>query len=150
MIKAIEDIPRGDEIYFTYGRKSNAKFFMRYGFLIPDNEANTIELKVPLDKKDPALQLKINIAKKDSEKFLCVKTFEDENMFKLMSWLRFVCFEDGEVDEKKINLENMILNTEQNPFSLKNEIKVLNLLKKLVTKHLGAYPNSYEEDIKML
>ena len=38
VVKATEDLERGQEIFDTYGQKSNADFFMYYGFLIPQNE----------------------------------------------------------------------------------------------------------------
>lgn len=52
-IKAKEEIERGDQIYDTYGMKSNADFFCNYGFLIPENERNTYAIRIQLKSTDP-------------------------------------------------------------------------------------------------
>ena len=62
VIKALEDIPRGSEICDTYGFKSNAAFFINYGFLIPDNQQNVIDLAVEVNPDDEAYQIKKHIA----------------------------------------------------------------------------------------
>jgi histone-lysine N-methyltransferase SETD3 len=111
-IKATEEIARGDQIYDTYGMKSNAEFFMNYGFLIPDNERNTYAIKIRLEPTDPQYYIKCLLAKAlaPSQDFLIVETLDDDLMFKFISWCRFVVFdEDTDIDENtKINLEVMV------------------------------------------
>jgi histone-lysine N-methyltransferase SETD3 len=113
-IKATEEMARGDQIYDTYGLKSNAEFFMNYGFLIPENEQNTYAIRIRLEPTDPQYYIKCLLAKatNPSQDFLIVATLDDNLMFKFVSWVRFVVFdEDNDIDENtKINLEVMIKN----------------------------------------
>jgi hypothetical protein len=46
VLKAIEKIPKNNEIYDDYGVKSNAEFFLYYGFTILDNPCTTLKLNV--------------------------------------------------------------------------------------------------------
>ena len=47
VIEACDDIKRGEQIYDSYGRKSNAKFFMNYGFVnIPNDHYDEIMIKL--------------------------------------------------------------------------------------------------------
>ena len=52
IIKALEDIQRGSEIYDYYGSKSNAAFFVNYGFLIPDNEDDLVDMIIDVNPED--------------------------------------------------------------------------------------------------
>ena len=49
VIEAIEDIQRGDQVYDSYGRKCNSRFFLNYGFINPENDANEVAIKVIFD-----------------------------------------------------------------------------------------------------
>jgi hypothetical protein len=49
----------GDQIYDSYGRKCNSRFFVNYGFALDENEDNqtVIPLNIPLN--DPQYQMKL-------------------------------------------------------------------------------------------
>ena len=125
---------------------------MSYGFLIPDNEANTINIDVPLIEADECFEIKKNISKKDRQKFLCVKTLQDNNMIKFLSWVRYVVFNEEEdiLDRQSINLEKVVTSTNLKPLTIINEVKVWKFIKLLVSKSLAGYSNSYEDDVKIL
>ena len=41
-IEACEDIPKGEQIFQYYGSKCNSVFFLSYGFINLDNDANKV------------------------------------------------------------------------------------------------------------
>lgn len=46
IIEAGDDIPRGEQVYDSYGRKCNSRFFLNYGFINLNNDANEVPLIV--------------------------------------------------------------------------------------------------------
>ena len=42
VIESLENIPKGIQIYDSYGRKSNSRFLLNYGFVIENNESDEI------------------------------------------------------------------------------------------------------------
>lgn len=42
VIKSLKKIPKGSEIYDSYGQKCNSRFLLNYGFTIPDNDVNEV------------------------------------------------------------------------------------------------------------
>ena len=45
-VDAVSDIKKGEEIFYTYGRKSNYKFLMYYAYLEEDNFYNTLPFTI--------------------------------------------------------------------------------------------------------
>jgi len=44
IIDACDDIPRGSQVYDSYGRKCNSRFFLNYGFINQDNDADEVPI----------------------------------------------------------------------------------------------------------
>ena len=61
------DIPKGETVYISYGVKCNSRFFLHYGFIYSDNEANEVPITVSLDKTDPLYEPKLGIVGANSE-----------------------------------------------------------------------------------
>lgn len=52
VMQAIEDIDEGCEIFDSYGKKCNSRFFLNYGFIIHNNESNEFPFTLEdIDKK---------------------------------------------------------------------------------------------------
>jgi histone-lysine N-methyltransferase SETD3 len=49
VIEACEDLPRGAPIHDSYGKKCNSRFFLNYGFINANNDANEVAFKIFLD-----------------------------------------------------------------------------------------------------
>lgn len=49
VIDALSDIPRGDQIYDSYGKKCNTRFLLNYGFINLNNDGNEFPFKAQLD-----------------------------------------------------------------------------------------------------
>jgi histone-lysine N-methyltransferase SETD3 len=52
-IKALKGLTQGEQVYDSYGRKSNADFFLNYGFLSDHNMYDQAEVHVVLPQSDP-------------------------------------------------------------------------------------------------
>jgi histone-lysine N-methyltransferase SETD3 len=61
VIEACDDIPRGSQVYDSYGRKCNSRFFLNYGFINLNNDANEVPLSLALDKNDPGYEVKLKL-----------------------------------------------------------------------------------------
>jgi histone-lysine N-methyltransferase SETD3 len=112
LIQSLEDIPQGCEVYDSYGKKCNSRFFLNYGFIVENNDANEYPLVVELDNLCPRFEDKKVLFKNEQE---CVKKFRiSENMvdyqvIDLFSYLRFILF-DGEMNTLyKVKIFYMII-----------------------------------------
>lgn len=94
IIEACDDIPRGAQVYDSYGKKCNSRFFLNYGFINPDNDANEVPLVVHLDSADPGFKIKIKLINEQRpfQKFRVVDNLEEKVMSEFLSWLRYVEF----------------------------------------------------------
>jgi len=61
IIEACDDIPRGGQVYDSYGRKCNSRFFLNYGFINHNNDANEVPLLLYLDQTDPGFDVKLKL-----------------------------------------------------------------------------------------
>lgn len=164
VIDVKEAIPRGDEIYDSYGRKCNSRFFMNYGFILKDNEDNEVPIKIWLDEDDPLYTTKLIIIEKDDPKTIRVsENPNNRNIDDFFSYLRFTEFEgdsmklykyEFEKANKKRTDENDFYETYHGaqipPLSIDSEIRILKKTIVLAEKQLSMYKTTYEEDLKIL
>jgi len=97
IIEACDDIPRGSQVYDSYGRKCNSRFFLNYGFINHENDANEVPLVVEMLENDPGLEVKLKLINEQRSrgmmKFRVVDNLYEPVMNEFLSWLRFVHFE---------------------------------------------------------
>lgn len=94
VIKAKDNIKRGEEIYVYYGNKPNTNFFMFYGFVIENNENDEVILNISLKPSDSLKGIKQSLLDRESDprKMKISESAEDQKFQKMMSYLRFVEF----------------------------------------------------------
>ena len=97
IIEAMEDIPRGDQVYDSYGKKCNHRFFLNYGFINLNNDANEFPFKIYYDEDDKLITMKKEMIgdESDFKKFRIVANYEEKVMHEFMSWLRFVLYDEN-------------------------------------------------------
>jgi len=105
VIEAITDIAKDSQLLDTYGHKTNAEYFMNYGFILLDennhNDQDDYPITVSLDPEDPQVEIKLdiflpNIVSKFAN-FKIRHDFESTEDFKnMLSWTRFVTY-DGDL-----------------------------------------------------
>ena len=156
VIQATENIKEGSEIFDSYGKKTNARFLLNYGFCLDDNDTSEYLLTVVFNDTYPLFELKKNFFQNEYE---FVRTFNLNNNFyesqiiELLSFLRFILF-DGDVNDLYKAINNSVNYNKENsllfyyipPFSKDSEILVLKHLHLLCRKALEKYPTTFEED----
>lgn len=97
IIEAVEDIKRGEQVFDSYGKKCNSRFFLNYGFINLNNDANEVPIKVYYNDDDQYLQMKKEMVpeKANFRKFRVVENLEDRIMYEFMSWIRFVEYDEN-------------------------------------------------------
>ena len=167
VVQAIEDIKEGDEIFDSYGKKPNSSYLLNYGFTIDNNEENNeYPLTLMLNRDSCELfSLKENFINSElgyERTFNITHQLYDANVIDLFSYLRFVCFDNEDniqllfdeirkgQDYTYINKKAIPLFYHIEPFSIENELEVLNRLKEICQCELTNYHTSYEEDIEIL
>jgi len=167
IIEACDDIARGSEVYDSYGKKCNSRFFLNYGFINLNNDANEVPLLVQLNKEDPGYEIKmklINETQKNFLKFRVVDNLEDRVMAEFLSWLRYSEYE-GDLavlylakneaineyqrkrghnkrdsdDSDDVDLQDVFKGTTMNAINLENETKVWLRIARLATESMKRY-----------
>ena len=97
VIDALDDIKRGEQVYDSYGKKCNSRFFLNYGFINLDNDADEYPIKIYYNPDDKMKQIKQDMIKDHSEfkKFRVVDNLNERIMHEMLSWLRFVEYDEN-------------------------------------------------------
>jgi histone-lysine N-methyltransferase SETD3 len=99
IIEAMEDIKRGEQVYDSYGKKCNHRFFLNYGFINLNNDANEFPFKVyyeeDADEKITNLKKEMIKDEADFKKFRVVANLEEKIMHEFFSWLRFALYDEN-------------------------------------------------------
>jgi len=100
-ITSLRTISRGEEVYDSYGRKCNSRFFVNYGFTLEENEDNEVVIRVALPKDDPHYSLKIRYLggreASANREFQIPSNYKEKKTRELFSFLRFVHAREEEV-----------------------------------------------------
>jgi histone-lysine N-methyltransferase SETD3 len=130
VMKAEEDIPRGDQVYDSYGNKDDSTFLMNYGFL-PPTKRNRALIIAYLNADDPYLNDKQNLLRLlgiGMQSYTFMETLEDQDVFLTFGWFRFIVFKEEDTDGIAVDL-GKLLKAEINYVSLTNEIKMWQRIK---------------------
>ena len=161
VIQATEDIKEGNEIFDSYGRKTNARFLLNYGFCLEDNDTSEFLITVNFNENYPLYEEKKKFFQNEYElvrRFNLNNNFYESQIIELLSFLRFILFE-GDINElyNAISTSDNIYNEEVpltfyyiQPITKELEIKVLKHLGLLCRRALGKYPTTFEEDLNFI
>ena len=171
VIEALKDIERNEQVYDSYGKKCNSRFFLNYGFIVENNDGNEVPIKIYYPESDDKKDMKKEMINDLSEfkKFRVTDSFNDNIMHEFLSWLRFVEYDENitllidyqarvatqshmnDSDSDDIDDPNRGFKAKDlPPLSIRNEQKVLLRMKLEASKLLAKYPTTYEEDLDIL
>ena len=159
VIQAIDDIKEGNEIFDSYGKKTNARFLLNYGFCLEENDTSEYLLNIDFNNSYPLFDIKKQIFRNEFENnyninrnFCLNNNIYESQIIELLSFLRFILF-DGDINDlyNIINSNSNENNIEINifyipPIDKDLEIKVLKHLHLLCRKSLAKYPTTFEQD----
>ena len=162
VIQATEDILLGKEIFDSYGKKTNGRFLLNYGFAVENNDSAEYVLNVIFNDCYPLYDIKkqyLKNEKKIKRFYLNINLYESQ-IIELLSFLRF-CMFDGDINDllklTHCNDKNFIYTYDSNifgfgyipPVNIEIEINVLKKLKILLIQALNQYPTTIEQDKKI-
>jgi histone-lysine N-methyltransferase SETD3 len=172
IIEALKDIGRNEQIYDSYGKKCNSRFFLNYGFIVENNDGNEVPIKVYYPDSDDKKAMKKEMINdySDFKKFRVTDNFNENIMHEFLSWLRFVeydenitllidyqsrasnqpAYNDSDSDDAADDPNKGFKAKDLPPLSVRCETKVLLRMKLEATKLLSRYPQTYEEDLEIL
>jgi len=152
IITTLKTCQRGQEIFDSYGRKCNSRFFVNYGFSIDKNNDTEAVIQVKLPRTDPQYSMKIRFlgnqeihAKREFQIPANYKEKKDKEFF---SFLRFIHARDSEL--LVVSSGDGIKVDDIEPISIRNEIAVLNHISVVCKNHLAAFEHSFEHDNELL
>lgn len=172
VIEALREIPRNEQVYDSYGKKCNSRFFLNYGFIVENNDGNEVPIKIYYPESDEKKEMKKEMINdmSDFKKFRVMDNFNENIMHEFMSWLRFVEYDENItllIDyQARAATQNQTQDSDSDdgvddpnkgfkakdlpPLSIRNEQKVLLRMKLEAAKLQKQYSTSYEEDLEIL
>ncbi|MCQ2820174.1 MAG: SET domain-containing histone-lysine N-methyltransferase [archaeon] len=137
MVDAEMEIDTGKEVFYSYGRKCNSRFFLNYGFTIENNPDNEYPLKIYIPK-----QYKFN-SEVNYKKFTLKRKMNEKDFPSMLTFLRHMANNE---EYKKVKDS---LSKSSSPLSNANETEVLNFLKTTCEDLDKAYPGTLQEDYEI-
>lgn len=105
IIDAIVDIERGQPIHDSYGRKSNTRFLLNYGFINRNNDANDLPMAFSISPEDPLFMTKMKLMGSTGNRIHNYNVMADYNedvYVKFMSYQRYIDYDESESNLVKI------------------------------------------------
>jgi len=167
LITSLKTIQRGEQIFDSYGRKCNSRFFVNYGFALDENEDNEggdegkkgkgpsdneAVLRVELPADDAAYQMKLRFLGgrpfQARREFQIPANYKEKKCKELFSFMRLIHAQDSEL--MLLSSSDGLKLDDIEPISIRNEIAALNTIKKVAAETLAGYPDSLEHDRELL
>jgi histone-lysine N-methyltransferase SETD3 len=168
LITSLKTIPRGDQIYDSYGRKCNSRFFVNYGFALDENEDNEggddagkkgkgpsdneAVLRVELPDDDAQYSMKLRFLGgrpfQARREFQIPANYKEKKCKEFYSFMRFIHAQDSEL--MLLSSSDGLKLDDIDPISIRNEIAALTHIKRLASETLAGYPETLEHDRKLL
>jgi len=155
------NIPTNSEIFDSYGRKCNSRFFVNYGFSLERNLDNEALMTFELPRNDPQYAIKarhLGFRKGDSldgsnkelvrKDFQIPMAYKEKKVKEAFSFLRVLHAQGNEF--LIISSADGLRLDDIPPLSIRNETNVLTSLAVAATKSLKKFQTTLEFDNKLL
>ena len=141
-------LKEGVQVYDSYGRKCNSRFFVNYGFSLEENEDNETLLEFEVDYNDELYAQKIRLLGNDSKgskRYFPVSTFtRDRKIKEMFSFCRFACASSADLERFPSSYSFML--EDISPINISNEIQTLQMIKRSAQLTLERFDCSIAED----
>eukprot|EP00479_Gromia_sphaerica_P013998 TRINITY_DN809_c0_g2_i3.p1 TRINITY_DN809_c0_g2~~TRINITY_DN809_c0_g2_i3.p1 ORF type:complete len:281 (-),score=92.73 TRINITY_DN809_c0_g2_i3:406-1164(-) len=152
IITTLKGMSSGDEVYDSYGRKCNSRFFVNYGFSLDENEDNEVVMGLRIPKSDPHYSMKVRFLGGNPNsvhrEYQIPMSYKEKKTKECFSFLRFAHARDSEM--MLLHSADGLKLEEIEPLSIENEKKVLASLEESAKEVLAGFDTSLAEDLKML
>lgn len=150
VISAMQDFSIGDQIFDSYGRKCNSRFFVNYGFALETNPDNECLLRVVLPHDAIA---SAGFAEPTYTDFQLPKMLEDKKTRTMFSMLRWSVLQHQNHNQFLQSFHSIPKPAKGQiiaPISIGNEISTLKLINTATQEGLSRFPTTLEQDIELL
>lgn len=152
IITSLKTIQRGEQVFDSYGRKCNSRFFVNYGFALDDNEDNEAVIRLELPSSDAHYDMKARFLggpKFGRREFqIPGRSYREKKTKELFSFTRLIHAKDSEL--MLLSSTDGFKLEEIEPISIRNEIAVLEHIKKACQDSLALFDHSLEHDEKLV
>jgi histone-lysine N-methyltransferase SETD3 len=141
----------GEQVYDSYGRKCNHRFFVNYGFSLEENEDNEAVFRLSLSESDPCFTQKTRLLGYNPEicrEFQIPANVDDRKDREFFSFGRFVVATEEEM--RKFPAHFSFMADDIGPINKRNELAMLVLIKKAAHSCLSGFDCSIEKDNELL
>jgi len=136
------------QIFDSYGRKCNSRFFVNYGFALDVNEDNQVAVFFDIPKDDPSYQLKTKLLRgTGTRRFQIAFEHKERCTKKCVSFLRIAL---ASLEELLPLAKKQQDYTIIDPINPQNELKVMAAVAKAAEDVFKGFDTSLEEDLKLL
>jgi histone-lysine N-methyltransferase SETD3 len=152
---------RMEQIYISYGPKSNAELLLLYGFAVERNPFNSVDVTVSIAPRtesfvteiadqdvavDPLAEEKIAFLQSAGrEKTVDFPCYADRYPIEMLEYLRLMQMTPDDTRGKPLSEFDFT-----RPISTANEAAVLTSVVEAVKRQLSKYPNSEDEDANLI
>eukprot|EP00871_Galdieria_phlegrea_P000740 jgi/Galph1/1667/GphlegSOOS_G337.1 len=129
-----------EQVYVSYGPRSNQELLLLYGFSLERNPFDCVEISIGLDPQDPSVHKKREILEscgKTSEQVFPL--YADRYAVEMIEFLRFCCAEESELEADFGKI-----------VSQRNEESARERLINYLVSQLNAYDTTIEEDEQLI
>jgi len=153
LVTSLQAIGENAEIFDSYGRKCNSRFFVNYGFSLERNPDNEALMTFELPRADPQFAIKARHLALDKagghrKDFQIPRQYKEKKVKECFSFLRVMHAQGNEFliisSADGLRLEDIP------PLSVRNETMVLTSLAVAATKSLKKFETSLEHDNALL
>merc|ERR1719300_204424 len=153
LVTSLQTIKENAEIFDSYGRKCNSRFFVNYGFSLERNPDNEALMTLELPRADPQFAIKarhLNLDKAHGHRkdFQVPRQYKEKKVKEAFSFLRVLHAQGNEFliisSADGLRLEDIP------PLSIRNETNVLTSLAVAATKSLKKFSTTLDHDNELL
>mmetsp|Transcript_33933 Transcript_33933/g.54981 ORF Transcript_33933/g.54981 Transcript_33933/m.54981 type:complete len:207 (+) Transcript_33933:917-1537(+) len=136
-----ESYAKGQQVFLTYGTRSNSELALDYGFVLPNNEHDSVQITLPLeaDGRDP----------------LALRKQSALDKAQLPRELQFAVCAGGMIPDDAIRFARIAVSQSDKelqgspatPLSKENEARARRFVRRAVQRRLSAYSNQSKGDL---
>ena len=150
---------KGEEVAISYGaEKSNFDLLRAYGFVIQNPQKKSFTFFEGLYETDPMYEAKLDVYPSIKGKFYMYEVdnhYDSHRFFEYLSLLRFKVLDTQEEMDTVLEIKESLGDSPDSVYKLhsisrRNELKMLDYLRKACEKKLGSYDTTLEGDKRAL
>lgn len=145
VITSLTKIPKGAQVFDSYGKKCNSKFLLHYGFTIENNREadgrcmNELSLAFNINKDDDLARAKQSFLKAAKRTCRVSMWYSAQGTIDALSYLRIACATRDELRMCSRSLRRQ-------PINAQNELRCFQTLSNMCNRQLKRYPTTMKAD----